>query len=514
MEGKEAMTSVNKHQRPTSSLIFSALVATLGSWYAAGYINVALNVPQAYIVSWIRHVECNRQSVQENHTESYKLWCSPLTDEEESFILRDNIKLNTIWSVVNSIVAAGVFLSTFSCTYLIKRFGLKGTMYITSVIYLMGCFLATLTSAVHVYELLIVSRFLCGLSEGVIAVAAVMYISEITPAKLRGAFGTLPMIMLVLGMLTANTLGLPMILGNESRWPILLALQGIPVVLMCVCLPFCPDSPRQLFLVKGDKEGAEKALIWLRRTTEVQDELAAMQREQNMLEKGKSVPDISLFGIFKDAYLRYIFGICAVPMFVKQFSGYVCILYYSTSIFRQAGLDHLYSAYASLAMWLVYLTFSLISMSLVDRLGRRIMLLISHTGMMVGMTLFTIFMLLSGQYAVEWAKFGCIASIFFWMAFYTTGSSSVPWFLPSELFPQEARAAAMTWTSILYSGFSVTTSLTFPLVVFVLEEYTFLIFVAAIALGTVYVLWKLPETKGMAIDEIQVLLRHRFKGSA
>ncbi|OQV15801.1 Solute carrier family 2, facilitated glucose transporter member 3 [Hypsibius exemplaris] len=500
-----------KPQRPTTTLFFSACVATLGTWYTAGYFNCALNVPQAYVISWIRHVECRRHENHENHTENYILWCGPLTEYEESLVLRDNVKLNTIWSIINSIVAAGLIVSAFSFSCFMKRFGLKGTIYIASASHLTGSLLAALISAVEVYELLIVGRLLCGFAEGLTGMGAVMYVSEITPVKLRGAFGTIPMVMLVLGFLTANALGLPMLLGTKERWPILLALQSIPVIIMCICLPFCPDSPRQLFLMKGDKIGAEKTLIWLRKNADVQDELAAMQRELEMQNKGEIGPPVPLFGIFKDQYLRYIFGICAVPMAVKQFSGYVCVMYYSTSIFRKAGLDHLYSAYASLAMWLVYLTFSLISMSLVDRLGRRVMLLLSHSGMMVGMSLFTVFMVLSGQYAVDWAKYACIGSIFLWMAFYTTGSSSVSWFLPSEMFPQEARTAAMTWISVLSSGCSVMTSFLFPLLVLVLEEYTFLLFVAVIAMGTVCIISTLPETKGMTIDQIQILLRQRFK---
>ncbi|OQV15802.1 Solute carrier family 2, facilitated glucose transporter member 3 [Hypsibius exemplaris] len=501
---------MHNSKRLTTTLFFSTFVVTLGTWYTAGYFNVALNVPQAYVVSWIRRVECSRYEDHENHTENFILWCGPLTEEEESLVLRDNFKLNTIWSVINSIVAAGILASVFSCRLFIRRFGLKGTIYIAAAIHLTGTLLSTLVSAVHFYELLIVGRLLCGFSEGLTGVTTVMYISEITPAKLRGLFGTVPMVMMVLGFLTANGLGLPMLLGTKERWTILLSLQCIPVILMCVSLPFCPDSPRQLFLVKGDKVGAEKALIWLRKTADVREEMAAMQRELDMQEKGKINPQVSLFGIFRDPYLRYIFGLCAAPMFVKQFSGYACVLYYSTSIFRKAGLDHLYSAYASLAMWLVYLTFSLISMSLVDRLGRRVMLLISHSGMMLGMALFTVFMVLSGSYAIDWAKYGGVASIFVWIAFYTTGSSSVAWFLPSEMFPQEARTSAMTWISAFCEVCGLTTSFLFPMVVLALEEYTFLIFVGGIALGTVYIVWKLPETKGMTIDEIQVLLRYRF----
>ena len=152
------------------------------------------------------------------------------------------------------------------------------------------------------------------------------YISEITPARLRGAFGTTPMIMLVFGMLTANILGLPMVLGTESHWSLLLALQTIPVGLTCLLLPLCPDTPRQLFLVKGDRVGAEKALVWLRGTSDVQDEIMSMQRELDRQEKGAIKPQVGLLGLFRDRYLRRVFGLCAAPMFAKQFGGKLTFL--------------------------------------------------------------------------------------------------------------------------------------------------------------------------------------------
>ncbi|OQV25670.1 hypothetical protein BV898_00602 [Hypsibius exemplaris] len=173
---------------------------------------------------------------------------------------------------MNSIVAVGIILSTLSCTFFIRRFGLKGTIYTASTMPLTGSFLSALISAVHAYELLIIGRFLCGVAEGLTGVAVVMYVSELTPANLRGAFSTIP--------------------------------SCAPIIIMCIGLPFCPDTPRQLFLVKGDKDGAERALVWLRRTPEVHEELAAMQRERAMQKAGKVGPQVSLLGIFKDRYLR------------------------------------------------------------------------------------------------------------------------------------------------------------------------------------------------------------------
>lgn len=125
-------------------------------------------------------------------------------------------------------------------------------------------------------------------------------------------------------MLTANGLGLPMALGTETLWPILISLQGIPVLIMCVCLPFCPDSPRQLYLVKGNKEAARKALMWFRGITDVQVEMDQMQRElAKEKERNKDRQPVSIVGILRDRYFRSVFWLCAAAVFANRFSGIV-----------------------------------------------------------------------------------------------------------------------------------------------------------------------------------------------
>ena len=169
-------------QRPTVTLLFAVLAATLGTWYAAGYSAVVLNVPQSFVVSWIRQVECGRSGSMKNHSETENssihdtLWCGELTEEDKMFLLRDNAKLNSIWAVVNSIVAAGILMSTFTCTFFISRLGLKGTIYVASGASMTGSVLSALVHAVQAYELMIVGRLLCGFSEGLTGVAVVMYV--------------------------------------------------------------------------------------------------------------------------------------------------------------------------------------------------------------------------------------------------------------------------------------------------------------------------------------------------
>lgn len=174
-------------------------------------------------------------------------------------------------------------------------------------------------------------------------------------------------------------------------------------------------------------------------------------------------------------------------------------------------MDHVQSGLATCGICVTCLVGNFSSMFWVDRAGRRTLLLISYTGMMIALSSFTVCMILAGgPYDVVWAKFAGVGCIFLYVAANSVAASSVTNFLPTELFPQDARAAALTLTGLCNAVLVFVTVFLFPIVMFILESYTFLIFVASVAVATVYLMGNLPETKGKTIDEIQTLLRLRL----
>ena len=136
-----------------------------------------------------------------------------------------------------------------------------------------------------------------------------IYTSELTPIKLRGALGTLPVVMYVLGLMAATSMGLPMVLGTPQYWPVLVGLSLVPIGILCLLLPLCPDSPRRLMIEKQDKVAAERALQWLRRTHDVYDEMAEIQEESTRVRDQRQ---ITLFGMLRNPFLRSTIVLCAV----------------------------------------------------------------------------------------------------------------------------------------------------------------------------------------------------------
>ncbi|XP_055342493.1 solute carrier family 2, facilitated glucose transporter member 1-like [Paramacrobiotus metropolitanus] len=503
----------------TWSLIFSVVTVTFGTWFPMGYSIAAMNGPQTVILTWIRSIKCRRAggvflttnaSEVSNATAAFdsdtEIWCRFVPEAEQGNLLKDNPQLNTIWALSSSALMVGGFLSSFVAGAVIERLGIKRTILADAGLFLAGNLLFCLAQPTATFELIAAGRFLVGFALGVACVAPPVYCSEITPVKLRGAFGVFPILQYVLGMILATSLGLPFVLGNEEGWIWLVVVAFVPPLLLLLLFPFCPESPRRLFLVAREKQRAEGVLRWLRRNS------LLVIREMKELEsesQNESAPTAGLLDLLRHRYYRSVLALCVVPMLAQQMSGFSCVSFYSTAIFTDVGLDRLSSIYASIGLWLVYLLFSLVCMLLVDRLGRRPLLMLSHAGMVLALTGFVVTLNLKDS-GLIWMKFVTAACIPLYIAFYSLGSTSIPWFLPSEMFAQEARAAAVTWISVVSWGAAVVTTLGFPLILAVTHDYTFLIFVVCVVLATLHIYFKLPETKGKTIEQVQALLRQRY----
>ena len=183
---------------------------------------------------------------------------------------------------------------------------------------------------------------------------------------------------------------------------------------------------------------------------------------------------------------------------------------YSTAMFNgTVGLSRLASIYMSLGLWITYLVVCLGSMVLVDRAGRRTILILSHIGIIISFISLVLFLALNRQYGLQWAKYAAAATLFAYIASYAIGLASVPWILPGELFTQDARAAGMTLVCVVTWASVLVTSFTFSVVLPLAQEYTFIVFIVFTVLTGGFMVWKLPETRGRSIEEIQAMLRNR-----
>lgn len=135
------------------------------------------------------------------------------------------------------------------------------------------------TQSARSYEMLILGRFFVGLSSGLNAGLAPMYLTEISPLHMRGAVGTIYQLVVTISILASQILGLPSALGTADRWPALFAMTIVPSLFMMATLPLCPESPKYILINQGRDVAAQQALTWLRGTIEVHDEMDEMRAE-------------------------------------------------------------------------------------------------------------------------------------------------------------------------------------------------------------------------------------------
>ncbi|GAV00742.1 hypothetical protein RvY_11544 [Ramazzottius varieornatus] len=506
--GMRMTTSQKPADKLTFSLLSVAFIVSFGTWFVMGYLLVALNGLQSIIVNWIRSVKCERlggsTGISYNDSESTDLWCRHYLPQDEANILRENAELNTIWAIASSVITVGGLVATFGCTLVINKLGTKGSLLFTNVVFTAGTVMFATSKWASSFELLIAGRLIAGASMGFICVVAPLYISLLTPPTLRGTVGSIPMIMYVAGMIFGTTFSLPMILGSQDSWPILIVIPLVPVLIFSVALPFCPASPRLLLKDSKDPEGARRALIWLRGTEDVEKELASIQYDLDHAVQNQ----VSLLGFWKSSFRRSTFILCAVAMISQQFSGYLSIAFYSTSIFNRVGLTQLDAVYATIGLFAVLLVFSLLGSVLMEKAGRKTLLLGANAVETLALTLLVMCMALTKQGHV-WTQYASVACVFLFMACYGIGPFSVPWNLPTELFGPEASASAMTWTGVSAWTGSLVTTFAFPVVVAVAEEYIFLIFIGFLVVSSTFLYFRLPETKGRSVQEVQTILQRR-----
>ncbi|GAU91694.1 hypothetical protein RvY_03903 [Ramazzottius varieornatus] len=210
---------------------------------------------------------------------------------------------------------------------------------------------------------------------------------------------------------------------------------------------------------------------------------------------------VSIVGIFRDKRLRSALWLCLVAMVARQFSGYTVIVNYSTAIFTGVGLNRQGALLATLGLWGVSLNGTLLSLFLVDRAGRKTLLLTCEAGLVVSMSIFITFAALKKE-GYTWTEYGSVACFFAILLFNQTGLASIAYILPAELFGQEARCAAISVATGVAALCAVCTTFLFPVLEALIEEYTYIIFIGVLVAAAAFSAVKLPETKGKTIAEI------------
>lgn len=368
------------------------------------------------------------------------------------------------------------------------KLGRRDSLRIMAVLYVisaLGCAFAWSWPA------LVFFRFIGGLGIGGSSVLGPMYIAEIAPPKWRGRLVGVFQFNVVSGILLAylsNFLVGTFHLGVDTEWRWKLGIAAVPAALFLMLLFSIPRSPR--WLVK--KGRVEEAREVLRQTgeqnyeQELQDIVISIDAEHGHADEP----------LFSGKYRLPIFLAITIGMF-NQLSGINAILYYLNDIFAFAGFSKVSSDLQAVAVGLTNLIFTMIAMSVIDKLGRKKLLLIGAVGTAACLAgVATIFATNRHQELLVWLLIGFIASFAF-------SQGSVIWVYLSEVFPNRVRAKGQSLGSMTHWLMNAIISFSFPTLAAWSKSMPFVFFASMMVLEFVVVLFAYPETSGVSLEEMQ-----------
>jgi sugar porter (SP) family MFS transporter len=367
------------------------------------------------------------------------------------------------------------------------RWGRRDSLRAMAILYLisaLGCAFA------WDWYSLVFFRFIGGLGIGGSSVLGPMYIAEVSPPKWRGRLVGFFQFNVVFGILLAYfsnyVIGLAGFGAAEWRWK--LGVSGVPAAFFMLMLFGIPRSPR--WLVKKRRVAEAREVL---RLTGEQNFEAELQDIVTSIDAEHGHGDEPLF---TRKYRVPIFLAVTIAMF-NQLSGINAILYYLNDIFAQAGFSKVSSDLQAVAIGATNLLFTMIAMSVIDRIGRKTLLLVGSVGLTISLTgVATIFAMHRHQELLVWLLVGFIASFAF-------SQGAVIWVYLSEVFPNRVRAKGQSLGSFTHWLMNAAISGTFPLVAASSGAAPFAFFAAMMALQFFVVLFTYPETKGVTLEQMQ-----------
>jgi len=364
------------------------------------------------------------------------------------------------------------------------KYGRKPILFIIAFLF---AFSAAGSALANTLWSFIAFRFAGGLAVGASSVVAPMYISEISPAALRGRMTALFQFNVIFGILMAYVSNYLLSKMGEHSWRWMLGIGGIPAIVYFFLLFLVPESPR--FLVKKGKITEAKKVLQKIETQGVETEIAdirlSLDQKKENLFSGRYVKPISI------AFL--------VAMF-NQFSGINAILYYAPRIFELTGLSVTESMFQPVMIGITNGIFTILGLLIIDKVGRKKLLITGSIGMAICLGLIA-----RAFYLQQFGGYELLAFLIGYIMFFAFSTGAVIWVLISEVFPNSVRGQGQSLGSFTHWFFAAIITFLFPVIADGYRSgsgYAFTFF-SLMMLIQALVVWKyFPETKGKTLEEL------------
>ncbi|XP_059140307.1 solute carrier family 2, facilitated glucose transporter member 1-like [Physella acuta] len=519
------MPSKENEGRVTLVLLLSVTISCLGNSFLYGYQIGVVNQPANIIQEFYNKTYYERRGGNWENMEKYNAYLQNRTAVRAALnttgndtdtdikhpadfgadlsLLLESWEVKILWSTTVAAFVLFGMIGAFCSAKVADFFGRKRGMIIITFLMFIAAVLGGITLVAVSPECLILSRVFVGMHSGLNITLCPLYLAEISPRKIRGAIGTCHQLAITIGILVSQILGLAELLGTKDLWPLLFAFNAIPSLLCLVFLPFFPESPRFLLIKKHQDEEAKSALIKFRGTENVSDELEEMRLEAS---KTVSVKNYTLKQLLTTPELRMPVIIACILQITQQWSGINAVMSYSSTLFAQVNIPMSTIPYIVVATGTINVLCSIVAVPLMEKAGRRPLLLFPTIGMLASFIVMMIFLNLGKkpELADHQAAFAyiCIIVMHTYIVGFALGLGPIPFIVVGEIFRQEPRAAAMSLSLAFNWVCNFILMLTFPFLKDGLEEFVYILFSIILALAIVFIFFFVPETKNKTFDEV------------
>lgn len=393
-----------------------------------------------------------------------------------------------------SMILIGALIGALVAGTFADLIGRKKTIAATSILFIIGAAIISLSGS---FGTLLSGRFISGLGVGVVSVVAPIYLAEISPPHHRGSLVACYQLAIAIGILISYIVNYLFSISADWRW--MFAIGIFPALFQVFSLFFVPETPAWLFKNGREKEGV-KVLRRLRGDKGWANQVSSIESSASHHKHGNWK---ALFS----PQMRFVMIIGFCLSIFQQITGINIIFYYTPKIFETVGFNSTTGAiFATIGIGIINVIITYLSTVFLDRIGRRILLLIGVGGMAICLGV------LSLSYFLSLMKIEVVTffSIIGYVAFFSIGMGPVTWVILSEIYPLKVRGKAMTVVVFGNWLFNYLVSLTFLSFIEKLKPAgTFLLYALISVVAFWFIALFIPETKGKSLEEIEELLIRR-----
>ena len=402
-------------------------------------------------------------------------------------------QLQSLWNTsdlfhgtfVMSMALWGTVLGAIFASYPCNYFGRKNTLIGIGVLYLISALGSGLALDPYTFSFF---RFLGGIGVGASTIAAPTYVSEIAPAHKRGQLVALYQFNIVFGILVAFISNFLLKDVGTQPWRWMVGIEALPAVLYLLGILTVPKSPRWVLFKLKDLAQAQAIFKEISGKELTGSEIEEIQVEQ---EPDNQKP------LFSKTY-RFLIILAFLIAFFNQLSGINAFLYYAPRIFEAAGLEESAALLSSIGIGVTNLIFTLLGLYLIDTIGRRLLMIMGSIGYIISLSLVSI-VFLQG-----WQGISVPVFLFLFIASHAIGQGAVIWVFISEIFPDSLRAQGQSFGCSVHWVLAALITLFMPVALsaFPNPGYVFILFAGMMVLQLVFVLFMMPETKGISLERL------------